>query len=220
MCYIGTYPTRGNSRGRQSGRRDPGVSFYAQDTWNYHEGQDIRVVCMTNQESARLLLNGKEIAAPKAKDQTSGMIWWDIPFQSGVLKAEALDSKGHAVASYEIETTGRPAALKLTTDKTLLTGRGRIAHVIIEVKDQEGRTVSLSDNEISVRVSGAGRLLGLEGGDMSDISNLRDWRQRVVRGRLLAYIEATQDEGTITVSAGSPLLDEGEMTITVKGQGR
>ncbi len=220
MCYIGTYPTRGNSRGRQSGRRDPGVSFYAQDTWNYHEGQDIRVVCMTNQESARLLLNGKEIAAPKAKDQTSGMIWWDIPFQSGVLKAEALDSKGHAVASYEIETTGRPAALKLTTDKTLLTGRGRIAHVIIEVTDLEGRTVYLSDNEISVRVSGAGRLLGLEGGDMSDTSNLRDWRQRVVRGRLLAYIEATQDEGTITVSAGSPLLDEGEMTITVKGQGR
>ena len=101
-------------------------------------------------------------------------------------------------------------------DKTVLTGRGRIAHVIIEVTDSEGRTVPLSDKEISVRVTGAGRLLGLEGGDMSDTSNLRDWRQRVVRGRLLAYVEATEDNGTITVMAESPLLGEGEMTIKIK----
>lgn len=216
VCYIGTYPAMGNRRGRQSQRRDPGVSIYAQNTWNYREGQTIRVVCMTNQERARLLLNGEEIAAPKVKDQTTGVVWWDIPYRPGVLMAEALDSEGHAVASYKIETTGRPAALKLTTDKTMLTGRGRVAHVIIEVTDSEGRTVPLSDNEIAVRVTGAGRLLGLEGGDMSDTSNLRDWRQRVVRGRLLAYVEATEDNGTITVMAESPLLDEGEMTIKIK----
>jgi hypothetical protein len=171
---------------------------------------------MTNQEQARLLLNGKEIAAPKAKDQATGAIWWDIPYQPGVLRAEAMDNEGHAVASYEIATTGRPAALRLTADKTTLTGRGRIAHVIIEVVDSEGRTVPLSDNEISVRVTGAGRLLGLEGGDMSDNSNLRDWRQRVVRGRLLAYVEATQEDGTITVRADSPLLEGGEKEIEIK----
>lgn len=216
VCYIGTYPAMGNRRGRQSQQRDPGVSIYAQNTWNYREGQTIRVVCMTNQERARLLLNGEEIAAPKVKDQTTGVVWWDIPYRPGVLMAEALDSEGHAVASYKIETTGRPASLKLTTDKTMLTGRGRVAHVIIEVTDSEGRTVPLSDNEISVRVTGAGRLLGLEGSDMSDTSNLRDWRQRVVRGRLLAYVEATEDNGTITVMAESPLLDEGEMTIKIK----
>lgn len=216
VCYIGTYPAKGNDRGRQQGRRDPGVSFYAQDTWNYREGQDIRVVCMTNQESARLLLNGEEIAAPKLKEQATGMVWWDISFRPGVLRAEALDREGRAVASYEIVTTGRPAALKATADKTVLNERGRVAHVIIEVTDQDGRTVPLSDNEITVRVTGAGRLLGLEGGDMSDTSNLRDWRQRVVRGRLLAYVESTQDDGTITVRAESPLLDEAELVIKVK----
>ena len=220
VCYIGTYPVMpagGNegNRGRQSRRRDPGVSFYAQDNWNYKEGQTIRVVCMTNQERARLLLNGEEVAAPKAKDVEKGMVWWDIPFRPGVLTAEALDASGRSVASYQITTTGRPAALKLTTDKSTLTGRGRVAHVIIEVVDSEGRTIPLSDNEISVRVNGAGRLLGLEGGDISDTSNLRDARQRVVRGRLLAYVEAVGDNGSITVRADSPLLDGAEMTIKV-----
>ena len=222
VCYIGTYPVmpiggnEGNRRGCQSRRRDPGVSIYAQDTWNYAEGQTIRVVCMTNQERARLLLNGEEVAAPKVKDEKTGTVWWDIPYHPGVLTAEALDSNGRAVASYQIATTGRPAALRLTADKSTLTGRGRIAHVIIEVTDEEGRTVPLSDNEISVRVSGAGRLLGLEGGDISDISNLRDWRQRVVRGRLLAYVEATRDDGTITVRVDSPLLEGGEMLLRIE----
>ena len=222
VCYIGTYPVSGgndgNRPGRQSRRRDPGVSFYAQDNWNYSEGQTIRVVCMTNQKRARLLLNGEEVAAPKDKDTTTGMVWWDIPYQPGTLVAEAMDKDGRAVASYQIATTGRPAALKLTADKSTLTGRGRIAHVIIEVVDSEGRTIPLSDNEISVRVNGAGRLLGLEGGDISDTSNLRDWRQRVVRGRLLAYVEATRDNGSITVRADSPLLDGAEMTISIEGK--
>jgi hypothetical protein len=104
----------------------------------------------------------------------------------------------------------------VTADKPTLTGHGRVAHVIIEVTDEKGRTVPLSDNEISVRVMGAGRLLGLEGGDMSDTSNLRDWRQRVVRGRLLAYVEATRDDGTITVRADSPMLEGGELTIAIQ----
>lgn len=217
VCYIGTYPIPSDNdrRGRQR-RRAPGVSIYAQDTWNYSDGQTIRVVCMTNQESARLTLDGKEIAAPKMKDKDTGVIWWDIPYHAGTLRAEALGSKGEVVASYEIETSGRPVSLKLSTDKTTLSGPGRVAHVVIEVTDSEGRAVTMSDNEISVRVTGSGRLLGLEGGDMSDTSNLRDWRQRVVRGRLLAYVEATQDQGSVTISVESPLLDAAELTIPIK----
>jgi len=217
MCYIGTYPTQpADSRwGHQSRRRDPGISIYAQDTWNYREGQTIRVVCMTNQERARLTLNGKEVGEAKAKEQSTGVVWWDIPYHAGVLRAEALDTKGNAVATYEIATTGRPASLRLTADKPTLSGRGRVAHVLIEVTDADGRAVALADNEVTVRVSG-GRLLGLEGGDMSDTSNLRDWRQRVVRGRLLAYVEATDDHGAITVRADSPLLDGAELTIAIE----
>lgn len=217
VCYIGTYPIMaGNNRDQHQQRwRDPGVSIYAQDTWNYREGQNVRVVCTTNQPSARLTLNGEEVAAPKAKDKDKGLIWWDIPYRPGTLKAEALDREGHAVATYEIATTARPSALRMTADKAMLAGRGRVAHVIIEVTDPEGKPVVLSDNEVSVHVTGEGRLLGLENGDMSDTSNLRDRRQRVARGRLLAYIEATKDIGDITVRAESPLLDGAVITIPI-----
>ena len=216
MCYIGTYPivSRGGANGLRRAR-DQRVTIYAPDVWNYNDGQRIRVVCMTNQPMARLLLNGAEVGEPTEKDETTGLIWWDIPYEGGVLRAEALNKQGRAVASYDIQTTGRPAALRLTADKTILTGRGRVAHVVIEVVDDEGRTVSLADNEITVRVSGEGQLLGLEGGDMSDTSNLRDNRQRVVRGRLMAYIEATEGIGEIFITASSPLLKAAETTLKI-----
>ena len=217
VCYIGTYPiqTDDNRQGWQR-RRAPGVSIYAQDSWNYNDGQTIRVVCMTNQERARLTLNGEEVAAPKAKDKETGVIWWDIPYHPGTLQAEALDANGQVAATYKIVTTGRPAALRMTADKTKLDAPGRVAHVLIEVIDAEGRPVTMADNEVSLRISGPGRILGLEGGDMSDTSNLRDRRQRVVRGRLLAYVEATSGTGTITLRADSPLLDSAEITIAAQ----
>ena len=218
MCYIGTMPvqSRGGANGTRRRAMDQRVSIYGPAVWNYTDGQRIRVVCATNQQYARLTLNGEEVGETIEKDPTTGLIWWDVPYKDGVLRAEALDGQGCVNASYEIQTTGKPAALRLTTDKTTLSGRGRVAHVIIEVVDDEGRPVALADNEVTVRVNGEGRLLGLEGGDMSDTSNLRDNRQRVVRGRLLAYVESTESVGEIVVSATSPLLGQAQLEMKVE----
>ena len=218
MCYIGTMPvqSRGGANGTRRRAMDQRVSIYGPAVWNYTDGHRIRVVCATNQQYARLTLNGEEVGETTEKDPTTGLIWWDVPYTDGVLRAEALDSQGRVNASYEIQTTGKPSALRLTTDKTTLSGRGRVAHVIIEVVDDEGRTVSLADNEVTVRVNGEGRLLGLEGGDMSDTSNLRDNRQRVVRGRLLAYVESTESTGEIIVSATSPFLGQAQLEMKVE----
>jgi hypothetical protein len=218
MCYIGTMPvqSRGGANGTRRRAMDQRVSIYGPAVWNYTDGQRIRVVCATNQQYARLTLNGEEVGETTEKDPTTGLIWWDVPYKDGVLRAEALDGQGRVNASYEIQTTGKPAALRLTTDKTTLSGRGRVAHVIIEVVDDEGRPVVLADNEVTVRVNGEGRLLGLEGGDMSDTSNLRDNRQRVVRGRLLAYVESTGSVGEIVVSAMSPFLGQAQLEMKVE----
>ena len=218
MCYIGTMPvqSRGGANGTRRRAMDQRVSIYGPAVWNYTDGQRIRVVCATNQQYARLTLNGEEVGETTEKDPTTGLIWWDVPYKDGVLRAEALDGQGCVNASYEIQTTGKPAALRLTSDKTTLSGRGRVAHVIIEVVDDEGRPVALADNEVTVRVNGEGRLLGLEGGDMSDTSNLRDNRQRVVRGRLLAYVESTGSVGEIVVSAMSPFLGQAQLEIKVE----
>lgn len=197
VAYIGTYPVphRGNW-----------ISMDALDIWNYEPGQQIRVVCYTNAPQARLLLDGREIGAMKPYDTSNGIIYWDVPFAPGRLTVEGCDADGKVVADYTIATSGRPYSLRATTDTDSIDAARPIAHITVEVLDEDGNVVKLGDNEILCRIDGPARLLGLEGSSNTDMSDYTDNRHRACHGRLLAYIASTGDEGPVTVSFSSPLL--------------
>ncbi|MCU0363895.1 MAG: glycoside hydrolase family 2 protein, partial [Bacteroidales bacterium] len=71
VTYIGTYRFARNSR--------RGLSDSALPVWNYSAGDTVRVVCYTNCPQSQLILNGKTIGEPKAHDDNTGIISWDIP---------------------------------------------------------------------------------------------------------------------------------------------
>ena len=196
VTYVGTYPTP---------RRGDRLSIDAWDTWNYEPGEEIRVVCYTNSPKARLLLDGEPVGAVKAMDDNTGIIHWDIPFAPGTLVAEGIGEDGSVESSYSIATSGRPYAIKVSSDRGTFDKAGEVAHMYIEIVDEEGHPVKVADNEVTVRVSGPAKLLALESGDNSDMGNYRDNRQRVYRGRLTGYLRSTES-GPITVSFTSPLL--------------
>ena len=201
MCYIGTYPVGVQREGsRQSNRRAFWVSPYADDVWNYRAGQTVRVVCYTNAADARLLLNGQLVAQPSQVDEATGIRYWDVSYVAGTLRCEADNG-----ASYEIVTPKSPYALRVSTDS--------VAHVFVEVVDEDGRLVKGADHEVQLTVHGA-RLLGMENGNMMDTSvagrQPRDaYRLRVYNGRLVAYIEPTGDGQSLAISASSPYLKSG-----------
>ncbi len=197
VAYIGTYPVP---------RRGNWLSIDAWDIWNYEPGQEIRVVCYTNAPQARLLLDGKEVGSMKPYDDKTGIIHWDIPFEPGKLTVEGCDENGNIMANYTITSSGRPYSLRVTTDADRIDATRPIAHLTVEVLDEEGNVVKLADNEISCRVNGPARLLGLEGSNNSDMSDYTDNRHRAYHGRLLAYIESTGKEEPVTISFSSPLL--------------
>ena len=201
VCYIGTYPMMGR---RNGGRRGNWVSTDAPDVWNYREGQQVRVVCYTNEPAVTLTLNGNPVSETAKLDSATGVFYWDIPYQAGTLKAEG--TKSHV--SYEIKTSGRPYALRILSDKKVLKGNGEVAHLTIEIVDEEGNVVKLGDNDITCMVTGAGRLLALENSNIQDTSNLRDFHQRAYQGRLLAYVQSTDQSGKITIRVSSPLLQD------------
>ena len=201
VTYAGTYP------------KHDYLSPDAWDIWNYEPGQEIRVVCYTNAPQARLLLNGQVVGELKPYDAKTGIIHWDIPFKPGELRAEGCDADGNPVSGYTLRTSGRPYALKASADRDTLSKDCATAHVAIEVVDENGLPVRLADNEITCRVEGPARLLGLENGDNGDMSEHRDNRQRVWNGRLLAYIQTTGEAGEIRVKLTSPLLQKAEVVL-------
>lgn len=206
VAYLGTYPKRG---------KDTGLWIEAPALWNYKEGMDIRVVCYTNGNSARLLLDGKEIGERKPYDDEEGMIFWDVPFAEGVLTVDAMDKTGNVIATDTIATTGRPYALRTRVDSETLDADNPLAQIEVEVVDEKGNVVLLADNMVTCRVMGAGELLGLEGTGNQDMSHPKDHRRRVSNGHLLAYVKRT-GAGEVKVSFTSPLLQPAEVTLISK----
>ena len=229
MAYLGTYPTPG--KGSKSQMKDVWSQLDAENegnyeektpsmdawpVWNYQEGQSIRVVSYTNAAKARLELNGKEVGQTKNYDDNTGIIYWDIPYQAGKLEVVGMDKNDNETARYAVQSSGQPHALTIVqSEKEVCKDKGLI-QVIVQVVDENGVPVMLSDNEITCRISGPAKLLGLEASNNEDMSDYTDNKHRVFHGHILAYIQATGEQGEIKVQFTSPWLKSVEETITVK----
>lgn len=204
VTYIGTYP------------RNRHLSTDAWDIWNYNPGQKIRVVCYTNAPQARLLLNGKVVGEMKPYDVKTGIIHWDIPYQAGELRAEGCDQEGKVLSDYSIKSSGSPYALRVSADRTTLSADRATAHLFIEIIDENGTIVKLGDNDITCKVEGPARLLGLEGSSNTDMSDYTDNHHRAYHGHLLAYIQTTGEKGQVRIKLTSPLLKGTEIELEVE----
>lgn len=189
--YIGTYPYRDR------------LTIDAYDSWNYEPEQRIRVVCYTNSPQARLLLDGKPYGEMKPYDASTGIIAWDVDFKCGTLTAQGCSAEGDVESEYSITTSLRPYRLVASCEESDI-APGDLVHINVEVLDENGVKVLLSDNMISCTVGSGATLVGLESGSNTDTSDHRDASHRAHRGSLLAYVRVNSDA---TVSFSSPLLE-------------
>ncbi len=228
MAYLGTYPIPGKGSASQMKdvwsqleaenssnyvERTPSVDAWS--VWNYQDGQMIRVVCYTNAQQAKLLLNDKEVGAALNYNDETGIIYWDIPYQSGALRVIGMDATGKEISSYEIRSSQRPQALKIISEEKTVNKDG-IAQIVVQVVDEKGVPVMLSDNEVTCRIIGNARLLGLEAGNNSDMTDYTDNVHRVFHGRILAILKPTGQEGDeVRVRFTSPWLQPVETTLRI-----
>lgn len=208
MIYIGTYIS--------NRRNNSGLSMDAWPSWNYQEGQLIKVVCYTNASKARLELNGEIIGEEKKYNSETGIISWDIPYQLGKLEAIGINDDGREVSRYTISSSKRPYALTVKVEENIINKDKGVVQLMVEVVDENGVPVMHSDDEITCSISGPGKLLGLEAGNNSDMTDYTDNKQRVFHGKILAYIQATGKTGTINVEFTSPWLKPMGVTLEVK----
>ena len=214
VCYLGTTgayrsyeANRANrARANRPNRAQP-PHPYANDTWNYREGDRVRVMCYTNAENVRLFLNGQPLDVTMQRHEETGILYCDIDYQPGTLRCEADNG-----ASYELKTSGKPAALRLTTDSLM--------HVFVEVVDEQGNLVKDADNMVTLFVQG-GRLLGMENGNINNNAAPRrapaywpNQQLRVSGGKLVAYIQSEKGQ-QVTVRASSPYLNDATISFSM-----
>ena len=83
-------------------------------------------------------------------------------FRPKVIKTDKL------VAETKVETTGAPAAVRLTPDRSTINADGEDVSVFtVAVTDAQGRVVPVAANLIHFELSGPGKILGVGNGDPS-----------------------------------------------------
>ena len=206
VTYIGTYPQPRNKNH---------LSTDAWPIWNYDTDQMIRVVCYTNAPKSKLILNGNEVGDVKGLDDNSGVIYWDIPFQSGKLEVVGLDNDGKEICNYSIQSSARPFEITAKSDLTTIKKDRGVAQIVVQVVDEKGVPVMISEDEVTCTIEGPAKLLGLEASNNSDMGSYSDNVQRVYHGRLIAYVQSTGTSGKITLKFAAPWLKDGKLTIEV-----
>ena len=134
-------------------------------SWNYAEGEKVRVTCSSPGDEVELFVNGESAGRVK-RDFDSGLFAWDVVFEPGEIKA-IVYRDGSPIGEGWRRTADRPFALRLAAARRTLAD-GEIGFVKAEVVDGDGIELPSYDGEVEFSVEGPGEILAssrpLQGG--------------------------------------------------------
>ena len=189
----------------------PVLHVFPHWNWTGKEGEEIPVWVYSNCDEVELFLN--DVSLGKQPMPPLGHLEWKVRYAPGRLVAKAT-RKGVAVET-KVETTGAPAAIRLTPDHTALAADNADLSVLkVEVIDAEGRVVPTAGNKITFALSGPAKLIGVGNGDPSCHEPDKADNRSAFNGLAQAIVQTTREAGTITVTARAEGLAAATATLT------
>lgn len=176
--------------------------------WDFNEGQMIDLRACTNAPSVEIFVNDKSLGVTHI-DHEKGhdlVAHAKVPYEKGTIRAVAYDENGTIIAEDKHTSFGESSRVVLKADRTWMRADGEdMIFVEIGMEDKDGNPVENASDYVEVRVSGAGRLLGLDNGDSTDYDQYKGTRRKLFNGKLLAVIGA----GTVSGPVGITVTDIG-----------
>lgn len=193
---------------------EPVLHLFPHWNWTGMEGKRVAVWVYSNLDKVELLHNGQSLGTKEVKKDSHAA--WVVPYAPGTIEARGY--KGNAVAmTTRRETTGPAAKLVMSSDRKELSGDGEdVAMFAVEVRDAQDRVVPITNNEVTFKVSGAGKLIGVGNGDPTDQASDKGSSRKAFSGYCMAVVQSTKGEGNLSVEASSPGLSSATSSIPVK----
>ncbi len=180
-------------------RGEPSLHLFPHWNWHGREGDEIPVWVYSNLDEVELLLNGKSLGRQKVP--RLGHVEWKVRYETGVIEAHGLKN-GNVVRIEKRETTGPTVSIRLTADRTGIDADGEDAAMLkVEVLDKEGRPVPTANNKIALKVSGAGRLIGVGNGDPNCQESDKEPKRSLFNGLAQVIVQSTKQPGEIHIEA-------------------
>ena len=179
--------------------------------WDFNEGQIIDVCICSNAPEVELIVNGNSLGRKKIDHEKGYELVkrWKVPYKNGYIEAVAYDEDGNVIAKDKKVSFSDAKKICAGPDKEEITADGRdLIFIEIGAEDENGNYVENANNRISVEVTGAGRLVGLDNGDSTDCDSYKGLSKCLFSGKLLAVIAAKNEPGDIYVKLTSNGLSD------------
>jgi beta-galactosidase len=194
--------------------KEPVLHLFPHWNWASQEGDEIPVWVHSNLDSVELFCNGQSLGSKKVEKLHH--LEWKVKYEPGYI--EARGSKGtKVVLTTKRETTGAPAKIRLTADRSEIAADGEdVAIVRVEMLDSEGRFVPTADNHIKFKVSGEGALIGVGNGDPNCQESDKASERSLFSGLAQVILQSSKKPGALVIEATSRKLEAASLTITTK----
>jgi beta-galactosidase len=170
--------------------------------WNWPAGASLTVRVVSNCDEVELFLNNRSLGR-HAVSRDLFASDWVVSYAPGVLSAVAYRA-GRRVATSELRTAGNPARIRITPLAVPIAGN--LALFEITLVDAAGVTATDATPAVTVRVEGAGRLVGLDTGDLGYGGLFKTASRNAYLGRLLATVQRLSPAGESRVTVMAPGL--------------
>lgn len=176
--------------------------------WNWEERIDeiTPVHIYTSGDAVELFLNGKSLGRREKAHSYDRLTWDDVRYEPGSLKAIAYKN-GQKWAEELVETTGKPAALQVTAEKTELKSDGTdLSFIRVAVVDSQGRVVPRSKNHLKFSVTGPAEIIATDNGDATSLLPFQLSERDAYNGLALVILR-------------SQYMKQGKVVLTVESKG-
>jgi beta-galactosidase len=186
-------------------------------TPNNLDPHEENVEIYSNCEEVELFLNGKSLGS-KPKPRNEGPRNWLVTFAPGTIKAIGKND-GKVIATYELETAGKPAKIILSADKpTIANDWNDVIFITATVADANGVIVPTANALVDFSAKGSGYIAAVDSGDNTDHDPFQSTTRKAFDGRCIAYIKANKNSGRISITARSANLTSNTLTLNVVSQ--
>ena len=204
--------------------------------WNYEEytGKPVKVYVYSAAPEVELFLNDALVGKAAAGKENRYTAVFEVAYEAGELRAVSIGADREKISEAKIVSAGRPEAVRLTPEKTLLKADGEgLAYVAVELVDAQGNVVPDAEISLTAEVTvsvGAGLaetgcgeaseetpayLAGLGSDNPVTEDNYTVGKCVSWQGRAMAIVRSGYEAGQATLRVSGEGLEEDTIEIAV-----
>lgn len=184
--------------------------------WEGYEGKPLEVTVYSSCEKVELYLNDKSLGVQPVNRDTRFMATWQVPYQSGVLKAVGYRGN-RQVSTAELKTAQKPVQIRILPDRTVIRADGQdLCYVTIELTDAAGTRNPKTEDLVRFAIEGPGTIIGVGNANPVSLESYTLPQRKVWQGRCLVVVKAGKEAGRIVLKAAAEGLPEAVAEIEVK----